>query len=459
MDSNPRPQNEVVEENASQSTSPLSAADVTPTMSSTAGSGTITNSPVEPAQAKVETDADENIDMTSTPSTQAPTARVQERARFNEPTNLPREDQSLNDDQLIQLMYCAPTVRKNYTINFDKFGYLKTPWRKLLFEMDENGETRHPMPIIKSNVPGADCKLAGIRRRAQAAKDLEAKKRADELAKSTAKANDRAQASELERQAIRNVLSRTAKRSQDQSPDTQNGSKAKKPKPSSQPERPVAARPGRSAETITSTARATIPTLELPHPYIPFPPRRNAETIVPAFLSTSLAPPAFEPSTPLSVPRSSPSALATVDDGPLGNIAYLFEDYIPTPHIQSNGSFPPNEPSTAPGTRVTSLPNEEINEIMHPQPQVGNSDVGNPMCESESFDMDALLASGRANLANWIDVQARRLHHHLAGADSDTVNPEYQSRVTKVIIQMYQLRNACMKLNGVDPVESIPRAG
>ena len=182
MDSEPRPQNDVVEESPRQSSSPLSPADIIPTMSSTVVNGTETDSPVKPTHPKAETDVDEGIDMTLTPSTPTPAARAQERARFNEPINLPRENQSLNDDQIIQLIYCAPLVRKNYTLNFDKFGYLRTPWRKILYEIDENGETRHPMPIIRSNVPGAECKLAGVRRRAQAAKNLEVRKQADALA-------------------------------------------------------------------------------------------------------------------------------------------------------------------------------------------------------------------------------------------------------------------------------------
>lgn len=219
----------------------------------------------------------------------------------------------------------------------------------------------------------------------------------------------------------------------------------------------MGARQGRSAETITSAALLTTPTLGVPH-VVPFVPRGSAETIASAALSTFPAPHSSRPRTPLSVPRSSPFAHPNVEDCPLGDISSLFDDYIPTPHVQSSRSSPLNEPSTAPGAQVTALPNEEINANVRPQPYVENSDVGNLMQGSESFDMDALLASGRSNLANWIDVQTRRLNHHLTGADSDEQSPLYQRSVTKVIIRMYQLRMACMKLNGVTPVESTPRA-
>ncbi|KAJ5525521.1 hypothetical protein N7494_012171 [Penicillium frequentans] len=456
MDSGPRPHNEVAEESPPRISSPLSTSGDLLTMHFTAGSGTVTNSPVGPAQAKVETDADEDIDMNLTPSSSAPAARAQERAKFNEPTNLPREDQSLNDDQIIQVMYYAPAVRKNYTINFDRFGYLKTPWRKMLYEMDENGETRHPMPIIRSNVPGAECKVAGVRRRAQAAKNLEAKKETDALAKSVARENDQTKTLELQRKAVLNAVARTAKRFQEQSPDIQNDPKAKKPKRFSQPARLVGLRQVYNAETIASAGQSTIPTLKVPHTSAP--PRQSAETIAPASLSTFPAPDASRPRTPLSAPRSSPVALAAVDDCLLEGVLDLFEDFIPTPPLQSNRNSPLNESSTTPGAQNTALPNEEIDETIRPQPHAEKDGASNILYASELLGMDLLLTSGRSKLTNWIDVQTRRLSHHLAGADSEKVNPEYQSRVTNMIMQMYQLRKACVKLNGVSPVESTLRA-
>ncbi|KAJ5914084.1 hypothetical protein N7504_002967 [Penicillium tannophilum] len=454
MDSDPRPQNEVAEESPPQISSPLSTLDDLTTMPFTTGSGTVTNSPVGPAQAKVETDADEDIDMDLTPSTSTPAARAQERAKFNEPTNLPREDQSLNDDQIIQVMYYAPAVRKNYTINFDRFGYLKTPWRKMLYEMNENGETRHPMPIIRSNVPGAECKVAGIRRRAQAAKDLEVKKETDALAKSMGRAKDQTKTLELERQAVLNAVARTAKRFHDQSPDIQNDPKAKKPKRSSQPARPVGLRQVRNAETIASAGRPTIPTPSVPHSFVP---RQSAETIAQASLSTFPAPHSSRPRTPLSAPRSSPVAVAAVDDCLLEGVLDLFEDFVPTPRLQINRNSPLNESSTTPGAQNTALPNGEIDETVRPQSQDGKDGAINLLHASELLGMDVLLTSGRSKLTSWIDVQTRRLSHHLAGADDEKVNPEYQSRVTKMIIQMYQLRKACVKLNGISPVEPTPR--
>ncbi|KAJ5993745.1 hypothetical protein N7451_009469 [Penicillium sp. IBT 35674x] len=438
-----------------QISSPLSTSDELPSMPFTAGSGTVTNSPVGPAQVKVKTDADEDIDMNLTPSTPAPAAKTQERARFNEPANLPREDQPLSDDQIIQVMYYAPAVRKNYTINFDKFGYLKNPWRKMLYEMDENGKTRHPMPIIRSNVPGAECKVAGVRRRAQAAKDLEAKKETDALAKSTARANDQTKTLELQRQAVLNAVARTAKRLQDQSPDIQTDPKAKKPKRSSQSARRMGLRQVRNVETIASAELSTIPDLSVPHTVVP---RQSVEAIAPASLSTVPAPHPSQPRTPLSAPRSSPIALAAVDDCPFEGVLDLFEDFIPTPRLQSNRNSPLNEPSTTPGAQNTALPNEKIDETVRPQPHAEKNGSSNLVHASGLFGMDLLLTSGRSKLTNWIDVQTRRLSHHLAGADSEKVNPEYQSRVTNMIIQMYQLRKACTELNGVSPVESTPRA-
>ncbi|KAJ6095769.1 hypothetical protein N7486_006515 [Penicillium sp. IBT 16267x] len=451
MDSDSRPPNEVAE-SSPQPGSPLSITDITPAMPSTLGNGTDMSNPVEAVQLKVETDADEGSTITLTPTTPAPVARAHERTHFNEPINLPREDQSLNADQIIQLMYCAPVVRRKYTTNFDKFGYIRTPWRSMLFEMDDNGETRHPMPILKSNVAGAPIKLAGIRRRAQAAKNLQEKKQADALARSTARSNDRAKALELERQPT----PKTAKRPQDQSPNIQTGPRAKKPKPSNmgqhasdQLARPVWAHQGCSAETIASAALSTAPTLGAPQPRHHTDPQRSAGTIRSAALSTIPAPHAPQPRTPLSVLQSGPLTLTAVDDSSLGDISSLFDDFIPTPPVRSSRNSPLNESVTA-GAQDTVLPYEEI---VRPQPNVESSDIGNLINRPEAFVMDPLLVSGRSNLSNWIDVQTRRLNHQLAGADGDGKSPQYQRCVTKVIIQMYQLRMACMKLNDVIRVE------
>jgi hypothetical protein len=213
----------MAEEGSPNSGSPLRANDV---------ARFFINSPVEAGQVKVETNPDEGDSSTLTPGTPSPVARAHERTLFHEPVNLPSETLFSNDDQIIQLMYCAPNVRKKYIIHFDRYGYLKNPWRRsVLFEMNENGETRHPMSIIRSNVANAPVQLAGIRRRAQAAKDLEKK---------------RTHALSLERQLAHNMTPNMAKRSQDLAPDPQTGPKAKKRKPSSmsQPARDQLAWPG-----------------------------------------------------------------------------------------------------------------------------------------------------------------------------------------------------------------------
>jgi hypothetical protein len=142
--------------------------------------------------------------------------------------------------------------------------------------------------------------------------------------------------------------------------------------------------------------------------------------------------------------------LPTVDNSYLGDIDSLFADYVPTPRVQNSQNSPPNEASTAPVARRTMFPSEEV---ARPQPSVENA--SSAVQEAGSFEMDPLQASGRSNLSSWVYEQTRLLNTHLAGADSDGEGHQYQKRVTKVIIQMYKLRMACMKLKGVQSMPGV----
>lgn len=87
---------------------------------------------------------------TAGPATAPKTPRS--RAKFNDPEDLPDENAELTVEQIRQLIYQKPPVRKKYERYFHGRGQIRKELYHLIFERLPTGQLRHPETIIASNV-------------------------------------------------------------------------------------------------------------------------------------------------------------------------------------------------------------------------------------------------------------------------------------------------------------------